>query len=167
MLHYEDLPPLQGSTEDLARAKVVRFACLRIVQQTQGQILHLVGSGRSSVRQYHRQALAIRLAMSLYTEASWWLRPYRQIEEEIHAMWQRLMVAPFHLVQGHLVFLLAERDYVFARQLAETYPSLVQLAGTCEHCGCHIPAMSSQQRCSSCHAMEYLPPLAMPLPLLS
>ena len=168
MLRYDDLPTLiGGTTKELARAKIVRSACLRTIQNTQRQLLHEVGLKRKSVQTYHRQTQALRLTLALYTHTSWWLRPYPKIEQELRLTFSRVMQARYRLVQGTYRFVFPQETYAFVQLLAPIAPDLIYFSMPCPHCGIPLvrPALAPIWEPSCCTCCMPTSLIAEPAPI--
>lgn len=165
MLHYEDLPPLVGTPDEIERGRIVRFACLHTIQNTQRALLQEVSRGKRSVHTYHRQTAALQITMSLHTQASWWVMPFPYVEQDFRATWGRIMAAPYRVIDGFPRFIFSEQEQDFAHILAPLAPHLIYQEIRCVHCG--LMVVRSCQRslwepvwCGCCIATEVLPPLS-------
>lgn len=164
MLHYEDLPPLVGTPEEVKRATIVRFACLHTIQNTQRVLMQEVGLGKRSPQVYHRQTAALQLTMSLYRHASWWLAPFPFLEHDFRLTWGRIMAAPYRIVEGHSRFVFAEREHDFAQRLAPLAPHLICQEVSCVLCGqkmvrTHLRSVWEPDWCGWCMPTELVLPI--------
>lgn len=159
MLHYDDLPALTGTPEEIQRAKIVRSACLRTIQRTQRILLQEVGLKNRSPQSYHRQTAALKITMCLYTQASWWIQPFPFLEQEFRETWGRIMAARYRIVEGYPRFIFSEQEQGFAQVLAPLAPHLICQEIRCVCCGARMVRSSlttlwEPEWCSTCFPTE-------------
>jgi hypothetical protein len=163
MLQYRDLPLLEGEHDEIEKAQVVRFACLRTIQKTQRALLVQVGAGRRSVQTYHRQTYALRLTMAFHRKASWWTAPFYKVEQDFRNTWGRIMSARYRIIEGQPRFVFPVEECLFARALAPLAPDLLYQEVPCARCGGVLlrPALQSVWEplwCGTCFPTELVVP---------